>query len=244
MTLLVARERQFASGHGARMKILVIEDEKRMAEVLQAGLEEENYCVSVAHDGITALKMTEDDQFDLVLLDVMLPGADGREVARRMRQAEQTTPILMLTARHTTADIVRGLDAGADDYLTKPFSFDVLLARLRALARRSASTSPVKLKVADLILDLSGRRACRGSREISLTPREFRMVEFLMRNHGKNVSRRSILDAVWGHAESVEENTLDAFVRLVRRKVDAGEPVKLIHTLRGFGYSIEARGNG
>ncbi len=225
------------------MKILVVEDEKRMAEVLQAGLEEENYCVSVAHDGITALEMTRDGQFDLVLLDVMLPGVDGREVARRIRQVEQTTPILMLTARHTPADIIRGLDAGADDYLTKPFSFDVLFARLRALARRSTSTSLLKLKVADLTLDLSERRAYRGPREISLTPREFRVVEFLMRNHGRVTSRRSILDAVWGRAESVEENTLDAFVRLVRRKVDAGEPVKLIHTLRGFGYSIEARGN-
>lgn len=223
------------------MKILVVEDEKRMAEVLQTGLEEENYSVSVAHDGITALKMTQESEFDLVVLDVMLPGLDGRELARRIRQAQQTTPILMLTARHTTADIIRGLDAGADDYLTKPFSFDVLFARLRALARRSAGTSPSKLQIADLVLDLSERRAYRGSREILLTPREFRLVEFLMRNHRRVASRRSILDAVWGNAESVEENTLDAFVHLVRRKVDEGEPIKLIHTLRGFGYSMETR---
>lgn len=222
------------------MNVLIVEDEKRMAEVLQSGLEEENYCVSVAHDGLTAIQMTQDNQFDLVLLDVMLPGLDGREVARRIRQAQQTTPILMLTARHTAADIINGLDAGADDYMTKPFSFEVLLARLRALARRSGNGLSSKLKVADLTLDLSERRAHRGSREIVLTPREFRLVEFLMRNHGRVASRRSILDYVWGLSESVEENTLDAFVHLVRRKVDEGEPTKLIHTLRGFGYSIEA----
>jgi two-component system, OmpR family, copper resistance phosphate regulon response regulator CusR len=223
------------------MKVLVVEDEKRMAEVLQAGLEEENYSVSVAHDGLAALQMTQDNQFDLVLLDVMLPGVDGREVARRIRQAQQSTPILMLTARHASADIVSGLDAGADDYLTKPFSFEVLLARLRALTRRSASTLPSKLRVADLALDLSERRAHRGAREIVLTPREFRLLEFLMRNHGRVASRRSILENVWGFTENVEENTLDAFVHSVRRKVDEGEPTKLIHTMRGFGYSIEVR---
>jgi DNA-binding response OmpR family regulator len=226
---------------GTSMKVLVVEDEKRMAEVLQAGLEEENYCVSVAHDGLAALRMTQETQFDLVLLDVMLPVVDGREVARRIRQAQQTTPILMLTARHATADIIDGLDAGADDYLTKPFSFEVLLARLRALARRAASAARSTLKVADLTLDLTERRAYRGSREIFLTPREFRLVEFLMRSHGRVASRRSILDNVWGVSESVEENTLDAFVHLVRRKVDGGEPCKLIHTLRGFGYSLEVR---
>ena len=225
------------------MNILIVEDERRMAEILQGGLEEEDYRVSLAFDGISALKMIEDAPFDLVVLDVMLPGLDGCEVARRIRQTQQTTPILMLTARHTTADIISGLDSGADDYLVKPFSFDVLLARLRALARRSASTLPLRLRVADLTLDLSERRAYRGSRELFLTPREFRLVEFLMRNHGKSVSRRSILESVWRDGESVEENTLDAFVRLVRRKVDDGEAVKLVHTLRGFGYSVEVREN-
>jgi DNA-binding response OmpR family regulator len=220
-------------------KILVVEDERRMAEVLEAGLEEENYCVSLAHDGIVALQMTEQTQFDLILLDVMLPGVDGREVARRMRQAQMTTPILMLTARNTTADIVLGLESGADDYLAKPFSFEELVARLRALTRRSLNRPPLKLKVADLMLDLAERRTYRGTREIFLTPREFRLVEYLMRNYGRVASRRSILDAVWGPEEIVEENTLDAFVHLVRRKVDEGEPTKLIHTLRGFGYSIE-----
>lgn len=223
------------------MKILVVEDDKRMAEVLQTGLEEETYSVSVAHDGLAALQMTQDNQFDVVLLDVMLPGVGGREVARRIRQAQQTMPILMLTARHTTSDIISGLDSGADDYLTKPFSFEVLLARLRALTRRSACTLPSKLRVADLTLDLSERRAHRGPREILLTPREFRLVEFLMRNHGRVASRHSILENVWGITGGVEENTLDAFVHSLRRKVDEGEPVKLIHTLRGFGYSIEAR---
>jgi DNA-binding response OmpR family regulator len=222
------------------MKILVVEDDKRMAEVLQSSLEEEHYSVSLVFDGNTALEMAEYDHFDLIVMDVMLPGIDGLEVTNRLRNARQQMPILMLTARDAPGDVVHGLDAGADDYLTKPFSLEVFFARVRALARRSSESSSTVLTVADLVLHTSGRRAFRGTREISLTTREFRLLEVLMRHYGRVATRQTILSAVWGSTESVEENTLDAFIRLLRRKVDGGEPVKLIHTLRGRGYSLEA----
>lgn len=221
------------------MKILVVEDDKRMAEVLQTSLKEENYSVSVAFDGKTGLGLTEADRFDLIVLDVMLPGMDGCEFARRLRVARQKVPILMLTARDMPSDVVQGLDCGADDYLTKPFSLEVLFARLRALARRSSESNSTILRVADLVLDTSARRAFRGSREISLTTTEFLLLEVLMRHTGRVATRETILTAVWGSVPTVEENTLDAFVRLLRRKIDWGEPVKLIHTLRGRGYSLE-----
>jgi DNA-binding response OmpR family regulator len=221
------------------MKILVLEDDKRMAEVLQTSLEEENYSVSVAFDGNAGLDLTETDRFDLILLDVMLPGVNGWEFTRRLRVARQTVPILMLTARDTPSDVVQGLDCGADDYLTKPFSLEVLFARLRALARRSSVSNSTVLRVANLVLDTSARQACRGSREITLTTTEFLLLEVLMRHSGRVATRETILKAVWGSIPTVEENTLDAFVRLLRRKIDWGEPIKLIHTLRGLGYSLE-----
>jgi DNA-binding response OmpR family regulator len=224
---------------GWGMKILVAEDEKGMSQVLKRGLEEENHAVSLAMDGPAALRLAESNQFDMILLDVMLPGISGVEVARQLRHNRQETPILMLTARDTVPDIVKGLDAGADDYLTKPFSFAVLLARIRALERRTAESRSYALRVSDLMLDITERRVFRGSREIHLTPTEFRLLEFLMRNAGRVASRNAILEAVWGKTDDVEENTLDAFVRLLRRKVDEGEQVKLIHTMRGFGYCLE-----
>jgi DNA-binding response OmpR family regulator len=220
------------------MKILVVEDEKGMAQVLRRGLEEESHVVSLAHDGVSALSLAQNMPFDMVLLDVMLPGIDGLQVARQLRHTRENIPILMLTARDSVPDVVKGLDSGADDYLTKPFSFAVLLARIRALERRTAEPRIRTLRVSDLALDITQRRVFRGSREIHLTPTEFRLLEFLMRNQGRVATRQAILEAVWGQAENVEENTLDAFVRLLRRKVDESEPVKLIHTLRGFGYSL------
>ena len=221
------------------MKILVVEDEKGMARVLQKGLEEQGYVVSWASDGLAALELAGLNKFDLILLDVMLPGISGLEVTRRLRDNRQDTPILMLTARDAVPDIVKGFDAGADDYLTKPFSFAVLLARIRALDRRHNELRALSLRVADLTLDVPQRRVLRAQREIHLTPTEFRLLEFLMRREGKVASRRAILDAVWGPSENVEENTLDAFVRLLRRKIDEGEPVRLIHTVRGLGYRLE-----
>jgi len=220
------------------VKILVVEDEKGMAQVLRRGLEEDNHAVSLAHDGLTAISLAEDHKFDLILLDVMLPGIDGIQVARRFREIKHDIPILMLTARDSVPDIVKGLDAGADDYVTKPFSFAVLLARIRALERRVAEPRTHTLRVCDLALELTQRRVFRGPREIHLTPTEFRLLEFLMRHEGRVASRHAILDAVWGPSENIEESTLDAFVRLLRRKVDENDPIKLIHTVRGFGYSL------
>jgi two-component system, OmpR family, response regulator len=221
------------------MKVLVVEDEKWMAEVLQCALEEEHYSVFVAFDGNSALDQVERDDFDLIVLDVMLPGINGWDVARKMRQAGHWEPVLMLTARDAAPDVVRGLDAGADDYLTKPFSLEVLFARLRALSRRPSGQKPLVLNAGDLVLRIADRRVFRGTREINLTPKEFLLLEFLMNNQGRVAQRPAIVDYVWGTAESVEPNTLDAFVRLLRRKVDGGENVKLIQTIRGLGYSIE-----
>ena len=220
------------------MKILVVEDERGMAQVLRRGLEEDNHAVSLAYDGPSALSLAQDAQFDLVLLDVMLPGINGIQVARRFRELQQDIPILMLTARDSVPDIVKGLDSGADDYVTKPFSFAVLLARIRALERRVSEPRTHTLRVCDLALEITQRRVFRGTREIHLTPTEFRLLEFLVRHGGRVASRHAILDAVWGPSENIEENTLDAFVRLLRRKVDENEPLKLIHTMRGFGYSL------
>jgi DNA-binding response OmpR family regulator len=225
------------------MKILVVEDEKGMAQVLRRGLEEESHVVSLAYDGLSAVSLARNAPFDMVLLDVMLPGLNGLQVARQLRETRENIPILMLTARDSVPDIVKGLDAGADDYLTKPFSFAILLARIRALERRTTEPRSRTLRVSDLALDITQRRVFRGSREIHLTPTEYRLLEFLMRNHGRVATRAAILEAVWGQGENVEENTLDAFVRLLRRKIDEHESAKLIHTLRGFGYSLgpEAR---
>ena len=220
------------------MKILVVEDEKGMAQLLRRGLEEESHVVSLADNGIAALSLAQNAQFDLVLLDVMLPGMNGIQIARRLRETRANVPILMLTARDSISDVVKGLDSGADDYLTKPFSFAVLLARIRALERRVAEARTSILRVSDLVLDIAQRRVLRGSREIHLTPTEFCLLESLMRHEGRVATRSAILEAVWGPTENVEENTLDAFVRLLRRKVDENEPAKLIHTVRGFGYSL------
>jgi DNA-binding response OmpR family regulator len=225
---------------GACMRVLIVEDDRNMAGLLQKGLEEENHMVSVAAEGRTGLELAESYQFDVIVLDWMLPGMDGLEVARRLRKAGKTTPILMLTARDAVPDIVKGLDAGADDYLTKPFSFAEFLARLRALGRRPApAAAGTRLEVADLSLDPSTRQVFRGRDEIHLTPTEYRLLEFLMRRSGRVASRRAIVEAVWGLEADVEENTLDAFVRLLRAKVDDGRKQKLLHTARGFGYSVK-----
>lgn len=220
------------------MHVLVVEDEPEMARLLSRGLEEEQFEVSVARDGRAALEMSSAKPFDVILLDVMLPKMNGLEVARQLRGQQQETPLLMLTARDSLHDIVKGLDAGADDYLTKPFSFLELLARLRALVRRNDFRPKSVLEVQDLVLDVSALRTFRKGREIHLSQTEFRLLELLVRNAGRVVSRTEILDRVWGNRREVTENTLDAFVRLLRKKVDQDESAKLIRTHRGFGYSV------
>jgi DNA-binding response OmpR family regulator len=219
------------------MQILVVEDERSMAELLRRGLNEEGHQTSLAHDGQTGLEMARANAFDVIVLDMMLPRLDGVTVARRLREARNQTPILMLTAKDAPADVIEGLDAGADDYLTKPFSFEILLARLRAVSRRGAIPRPVCYEVGDLKLDPATRRVTRGGETMSLTPREFSLLELLMRNQGRVVSRETILESVWGFDSDVGGNTLEAFVRLLRVKVDNREP-KLIQTVRGVGYSV------
>jgi len=206
-----------------------------MAALLKRGLTEEGHQVFVAHDGVEGYEMARSAEFDVIVLDVMLPGMDGLAVARKLRDSHHQTPVLMLTARDTASSVVAGLDAGADDYLTKPFSFDIFLARVRAVSRRGAIPRPVCLEVADLKLDPSTRRVTRGAQPVSLTPREFGLLELLMRNHGRVIARDTILESVWGFDSDVAGNTIEAFVRLLRVKVDMSEP-KLIHTVRGVGY--------
>lgn len=220
------------------MNILVVEDDAEMADLLVRGLQEESYDVNLASDGGAALRLSDQNSFDLILLDVMLPGADGLEVARRLRCRGEQTPVLMLTARDTIPDVVSGLDAGADDYMTKPFSFVELLARIRALDRRTAAKPKAVLEVDDLVLDVTSYRTFRKGREIHLSLTEFRLLELLVRNSGRVLSRQHILQSLWGNRREVAENTIDAFIRLLRRKIDGNTQTPLIRTHRGFGYSV------
>jgi len=220
------------------MHILIVEDEPEMAELLSRGLREESYGVRVARDGRTALELSAAEAFDVILLDVMLPQMDGIQVAKQLRRRESETPVLMLTARDSLSDIVKGLDTGADDYLTKPFSFSELLARMRSLVRRSQFRRKNVLEVQDLVLDLTCHRSFRAGNEVFLSLTEFRLLELLARHAGRIVSRHEILTSVWGRGREVSENTLDVFVRLLRKKVDEGAESKLIHTHRGFGYCL------
>lgn len=220
------------------MRILIVEDEKKMAAVLKKGLEADNHRVTLAYDGRTGLDLAITGEFDVIVLDLMLPVIDGFEVARRLRKNDNETPILMLTARDAVPDIVRGLDLGADDYLTKPFSFEVFLARLRSVARRGSKPRPTVLQVGDLMLSPASHQVTRGEREIHLSPTEFRLLELLMRRSGRVVPREAIVEAVWDFDHEVEENTLDTFIRLLRSKIDRDHGNKLIQTVRGIGYTI------
>lgn len=225
------------------MRVLIVEDEWRMAEQLRKGLEREGYSVLLAADGQEALELARTVDHDLMILDWMLPKVDGRTVARRLRRAGIGTRILMLTARGAAADIIEGLDCGADDYLVKPFSFDVLLARLRALARRAASPQAPVLRVDDLVLDPATHRVTRGGKEIRLSVKEFNLLQYLMRHAGQVVSRPALIEAVWGYGSDIEGNTLDAFIHLLRSKADAPPYIKLIHTVRGIGYALRGSGS-
>ncbi|MCC7497710.1 MAG: response regulator transcription factor [Bryobacterales bacterium] len=220
------------------MQLLVVEDEPQMAELLRQGLTEDGHVVTAAHNGLDALALAASEHFDAIVLDLMLPGLDGLEVARRLRTAGCLTPILMLTARDRVADIVTGLDSGGDDYITKPFALDELLARVRAVARRGPIARPVVLSAGGLALDTGSRTATRAGRAVSLTRTEYLLLELLMRNAGRVVPRDTIVAGVWGYDNEVEPNTLEAFVYLLRTKVDHGHAHRLIHTVRGVGYMI------
>jgi DNA-binding response OmpR family regulator len=220
------------------MQLLVAEDDLRLARLLEQGLTEDGHHVTLAHDGNAALDMAQSHSFDAIVLDIMLPHMDGLTVARRLRAGANQTPVLMLTARDAESDIISALNLGADDYLTKPFSFDILLARLRAVSRRGPIAQPVCLSFAGLTLNTSTRHVSRNGRSISLTPREHSLLELLLRNAGRVVTRDTILDSVWGFDSEVNENTVEAFVRLLRQKIDQLPEPKLIHTIRGIGYGI------
>jgi len=224
--------------NAVEVRILLAEDDPRMSALLQRGFTEEGHVVDRAASGSKALDAALSSEFDVVVLDVMLPDLDGFAVLPRMRQRGNRTPVLMLTARDANADVVLGLNAGADDYLTKPFAFDVLLARIHALARRGPSVQAVRLEVADLTLDPATHTVTRAGAVLALTRTEFSLLEYLMRRSGRVVTRQALIEGVWGSGRDVEDNTLDAFVKLLRQKVDGGGHEHLIHTVRGVGYSI------
>jgi two-component system, OmpR family, response regulator MprA len=220
------------------MRILVVEDDSKMAELLQRGLVSQGHIVDVALDGIKGLEKAQAISFDAILLDVMLPGVNGLQVARRLRANGNRTPILMLTARDSVPDVVRGLDVGADDYLSKPFSFEVLAARLRVIDRRRTMESSPVLQVSDLTLDREAHEVRRGQRAVTLSPTEFAMLEHLMRRAGRVVSRHDLIAAVWGDDHEVGSNTVDVFIFLLRSKIETAGEKRLIQTVRGLGYTI------
>jgi DNA-binding response OmpR family regulator len=221
-----------------KMRILVVEDDAKMAELLRRGLTDQGHTVDVAPDGLKGLEKAQAMPLDVIVLDVMLPGVDGLQVAKRLRDSGIRTPILMLTARDSAPDVVRGLDMGADDYLTKPFSFEVLAARLRVIARRTSTESSSVLQVSDLILNTEAHEVHRGKRALVLTRTEFVILEHLMRRAGRVVSRDDLIEAAWGIDREVESNTLDVFIFQLRSKIEAGGASRLIQTVRGFGYTV------
>jgi heavy metal response regulator len=221
------------------MHILVVEDEKKVASFIKRGLEAANYSVDVEHDGKAGLNRILEGGFDLVILDVMLPTLDGFSIMKQIRQERLTVPILLLTARVTVADRVSGLDQGADDYLTKPFAFEELLARVRALLRRGGPPAPSVLAIADLRLDPATREVSRGDRRIELSPKEFALLEFLLRRQEQILSRAVIAQHVWGVDYDTFTNVIDVYVNYLRKKIDDDFEVKLIHTVRGVGYVLK-----
>jgi two-component system OmpR family response regulator len=223
------------------VRVLVVEDEVKMAGLLKRGLEEEGYAVDTAGDGQEALWLATETPYDAVVLDVMLPDLDGFEVCRRLRDAGRWSPVLMLTARDGVADRVSGLDVGADDYLTKPFSFAELLARLRALVRRGTPERPPVLKAGDLTLDPATRRVARGDAPVELTAKEFALLECFMRHPGEVLSRTRLIEHVWDFAYEGDSNVVDVYVRYLREKVDRPFGADSIETVRGAGYRLRER---
>ena len=221
------------------MRILIVEDEKKVAGFIKRGLKEENYSVDVAFDGEQGHFQATTNDYDLIILDVMLPKIDGISLCRKLREEGFLAPVLMLTAKDTVKDKVVGLDSGADDYLAKPFDFEELLARIRALLRKGGQQIPNKLQVADLVLDMVTHKTARAGKEIILTSKEYAFLEYLMRNAGSIVTRTSISEHVWDIHFDTLTNVIDVYVNYLRRKVDDGHKKKLIHTIRGRGYVLK-----
>ena len=218
------------------MRILIVEDEKKVARFIQQGLEEEHYTVDVAHDGDRGAVLAETQSYDLLILDVMLPKMSGIEVTQRIRANKVSTPVLMLTAKTSTEDKVAGLDSGADDYLTKPFAFAELLARVRSLLRRGSKEKSTTLTIDDLVLDTVTHKARRGTRAIELTAKEYALLEYFLRNKDRVLSRTIISEHIWDYNFDTGTNLIDVYVNHLRNKVDAGFDTRLIHTVRGVGY--------
>jgi heavy metal response regulator len=226
------------------MRVLVVEDERRIADFISRGLSEQGYAVDVAYDGDEALDWLAVADFDVIILDVMLPVRDGIEVCRTLRERGLRTPILMLTARDAVEDRVRGLDSGADDYLVKPFAFAELVARLRALTRREPAALGTVLQVGDLILDITTREVSRQGMSLELTSKEYALLEYLMRHPNQVLTRTMIAEHVWNYDFDNATNVIDVHIRNLRRKIDDPFPTKLIQTVRGAGYRISARQSG
>ncbi|AXL49547.1 DNA-binding response regulator [Paraburkholderia caffeinilytica] len=222
------------------MRILVIEDELKTAAYLKKGLEESGYAVDVANDGPQGLILAQEEEYDVIVLDVMLPGMDGWTIVKTLRST-RTTPVLFLTARDDVDDRVRGLELGADDYLVKPFAFVELLARVRTLARRGPPRESELIKVGDLEMDVNRRRVKRGGTRIDLTPREFSLLQLLARRQGEVLSRTQIASYVWDMNFDSDTNVVEVAIRRLRTKIDDNFPVKLIHTVRGVGYVLELK---
>jgi DNA-binding response OmpR family regulator len=221
------------------MRVLVVEDEKKTASFIRKALQAENFAVDVTHNGNDALAAASATPFDAILLDIMLPGRDGLSVLRQLREKKNATPVLLLSARGELNERVEGLDAGADDYLPKPFALAELVARVRALTRRSGESKSVVLRVADLTLDTVTHKAQRGGGAIELTAREYRLLEFLMRSAGRLCGRMMILEKVWDYDFDPGTNLVDVYIRRLRGKVDANFEPKLLHTVRGSGYVLQ-----
>ncbi len=225
------------------MKILLIEDDEVISELLREGLEGAHYAVDVAMDGSTGLDLALRNDYSLVILDLMLPGRDGWSVCETLRRRRSTVPILMLTARDALDDRVRGLELGADDYLTKPFEFRELLARVRAHLRRERVHRTRVIRIEDLEIDTGARAVSRAGKEIHLTPREYALLEALAANEGRTLTREEIQERVW-HDEDSYSNTVSVHITSLRKKIDSGFPVRLIHTIHGVGYTLRARVEG
>ncbi len=221
------------------MRILLVEDEVRMAGFIEKGLRESAYAVDVARDGEDALYRASINDYDAFILDVMLPKVDGIEVCRQLRSEGNNAPVLMLTARDATDDKIAGLDAGADDYLTKPFAFDELLARVRALLRRSGDVRPNNITIADLVIDTAAHRVTRGGSDIALTAKEYALLEYLAREQGKVVGRAEIAEHVWDESFDAFSNLIEVYIKRLRKKMDDGFSRQLIHTRRGAGYILD-----
>jgi len=226
------------------VRVLVVEDEARMAGLLKRALQEEGHAVDIASDGPEGLWLATENAYEAIVLDVMLPGLDGIQLCRRLRESGSWVPVLLLTARDSVGDRVCGLDAGADDYLVKPFSLLELAARLRALARRGDRPRPAVLAEGDLRLDPAAKRAWRAGTEVQLTPKEFALLEFFLRHPGRVLTRSQIIEAVWDFAFDGGSNVVDQYVKYLRRKVDAPFSRRDIETVRGMGYRLRPAGDG